>query len=310
MLLIIHFAQGDVFMVSKNVKVVLSMLVVCVIWGSVWPLYKLALQYAPPLLFASLRSILGGLLLAVFLLPKWREIHFKKTWHIYAIASIFNVIIFYGVQSIGLQYLPAGLFSVIVYLQPVLVVVLATIIFKESLGINKIIGIILGFVGVVAVSFDGISGEIKMIGIVLALITAAGWAIGTIYVKATSRLVHGLWLVAFQNLTGGLLLFIWGNSVESFSAIHWDIPFMLILLYGSIFGVSLATIIYLNLISTGEAGKVSSFTFLVPLIAVLIGTVFLGEPFTRALFVGMTLILISILLINLKKKNAEILVHE
>lgn len=296
-------------MISKNMKIILSMLLVCVIWGSVWPLYKTALQYAPPILFASMRSILGGLILAAILLPKWREINLKNTWYIYAIASVFNVIIFYGVQTIGLQYLPAGLFSVIVYLQPVLVVLLATIIFKESLGMNKILGIILGFIGVVCVSYQGISGDIKMIGIVLALITAAGWAIGTIYVKAKSPFVNGLWLVAFQNLIGGALLFIWGNSVESFSNIHWHISFVAILLYGSVFGVTLATVIYLNLISTGEAGKVSSFTFLVPLIAVLIGTIFLDEPFTASLMIGMTLILSSILLINMKKRKATMLAH-
>ena len=63
--------------------------------------------------------------------------------------------------------------------------------------------------------------------------------------------------------------------------------------------------------SKGEAGKVSSFTFLVPLIAVLLGTIFLDEPFTITLFIGMVMILLSIYLINKKpnvvimKENAE-----
>ena len=59
-----------------------------------------------------------------------------------------------------------------------------------------------------------------------------------------------------------------------------------------------ATVVYFKLMSAGESSKVSSFTFLVPLIAVNIGTLLLHEPFTISLFVGMILILFSIYLIN------------
>ncbi|MCU9614975.1 DMT family transporter [Caldibacillus lycopersici] len=285
---------------SKS-KAIMSIALVVLVWGLVWPIYKVAIEYTPPLLFAGMRTLLGGILLSIFLFPKWKEIQWKKTWPVYVISSFFNIIIFNGVQTIGLQYLPSGLFSVIVYLQPVLVVLLAWLWLKESLTFMKIIGMLIGFIGVVIVSFDGISGSISFLGITLALITGIGWAIGVVYVKKTSGLVNGLWLVALQNIVGGVLLTASGMVVEDFSEITWNMPYVFSLLYGSILGVTVATALYYKLMSSGESSKVSSFTFLVPLIAVLIGTLFLHEPFTINLFAGMILILFSIYLINRKQ---------
>ena len=102
--------------------------------------------------------------------------------------------IFNGVQTYGLQFLPSGLFSVIVYLQPVLVVLLAWLWLKESLTVVKIVGMIIGFLGVVAVVYEGVSGQVSFYGILLALTTGLGWAIGTVYVKKTSR--FGQWTMA------------------------------------------------------------------------------------------------------------------
>ena len=279
-------------------KITLSISLVVLLWGLTWPVYKIALEYTPPILLAGMRNLLGGILLMLWLLPKWSEIHWKQCWPIYLISTFFNIIIFNGVQTVGLQYLPSGLFSVIVYLQPVLVVFIAWLWLKESLTIGKVVGMLIGFVGVFIVSLPGISGEISMIGVLLALVTGTGWALGVVYVKKTSTLVHGLWLVAIQNFIGGGLLTGTGLIVESFSSIEWTLPYVLCLLYGSVFGVTIATALYYKLMSAGESSKVSSFTFLVPLIAVIIGTLFLNEPITLTLFIGMGLILLSIYIIN------------
>ena len=276
----------------------ISIAFVVMIWGLCWPVYKVALDYSPPLLYAGMRTLLGGLLLALTLLPQWKKIQWKRNWYIYVTVAFFNTIIFNGVQTIGLQYLPSGLFSVIVYLQPVLVVLIAWLWLKESLSTIKIVGLMIGFLGVVLVCLDGISGKISYIGITLALITAIGWAFGVVFVKKTSTQVHGLWLVALQSIIGGSFLTGSGLAVENMSKIVWNSSYIFCLIFGSIFSMALATAVYFKLMSSGEASKVGSFTFLVPLIAVGIGTIFLGEPFTISLLEGMVLILLSIYLIN------------
>lgn len=291
--------KGDTGMQRESrAKTALLITFVVIAWGMCWPIYKMALNYTPPLLYAGMRTLFGGILLAGMLLPQWRKIEWKRNWKVYVIVGLLNTVIFNGVQTVGLQYLPSGLYSVIVYLQPVLVPILAWMWLSETLSAIKVVGLVIGFLGVAAVSLDGFTGNVSLFGIMLALITGIGWAIGVVYVKKTSSQVHGLWLVALQSIMGGTILSMGGIATEHISDITWNISYISCLLFGAVIAVPGATAAYFYLMSSGESSKVASFTFLVPLIAVVIGTLFLNEPFTYSLLLGLLLILISIYLIN------------
>jgi drug/metabolite transporter (DMT)-like permease len=288
------------------------------IWGLSWPIYKMALHDTPPILFAGLRCLLGGLLLTILALPRYRNIRWQQTWHIYLISALLNAFLFFVLQTVGLQYLPSGLFSVIVYLQPVLVGLLAWIWLGESMSVLKIVGLLLGFVGVACISMESLSGQISWVGILFALGSAVSWALGTVYTKKIADAVDALWLVAVQFTVGGLAMTAFGTVVEQWTRIGWGHPSYLIgLVYGAVFGVAIAWLLYFRLVTSGEASKVASFTFMVPLVAVLTGTVFLHEPFTLNLFAGIVLIVVSIYLVNRparaalrpKKQSVEVLRH-
>lgn len=285
-------------------KAVFLLTFLVVIWGLCWPVFKVSLAYTPPLLFGGMRNLLGGIFLAVLLFPRRQLIRWRETWPIYFISALFNSILFYGSQTVGLEYLPSGLFSVIVYLQPVLVGVFAWMWLEESMSALKIAGLILGFLGVAAVSAEGLSGHISFLGIILALVCSASWALGTIYVKKTSSLVDAMWLVALQCLIGGTVLTGAGLGVENLASIVWNPTYWFGLLYGGLLGIAASWVIYYKLVQSGEASKVAAFTFLVPLISVLIGTLFLHEPFTLYLVLGLVLIVTSIYLVN-RKPNAR-----
>lgn len=289
--------------VSAKTVVLTSSLVL--IWGLCWPIYKVALSYTPPLLFAGMRTLLGGLLLALFLLTQWKNMRWRETWHMYCISAFFNTFLFYGMQTVGLMYLPSGLFSVLVYFQPVLLGLFGWMWLGESLTAVKITGLLTGFLGVAAVSADGLAGQLSIAGVVLALLTAIAWALGVVYVKKVSHKVDSLWLVAMQCVVGGVFLTGLGIGFEDASSIVWNGTYLLGLLYGSIFGVPLAFLIYYKLVKEGEASKVASFTFLVPLISVLAGSVFLGEPFRYTLCIGLLLIVFSIYFVNRPTKKSK-----
>ena len=88
----------------------LLLIFLVVVWGVNWPLSKMALNYTPPILFAGTRTILGGLILLIFALPRYKKLRFKKTWHFHLISASLNIILFYGLQTVGLGFAPAGLF--------------------------------------------------------------------------------------------------------------------------------------------------------------------------------------------------------
>ncbi|MGZ9583615.1 DMT family transporter [Paenibacillus marinisediminis] len=280
------------------------------IWGLSWPIYKVALDYTPPILFAGMRSLFGGLLLSLFLIPHWDKLKWRENWFRYVISALFNAVLFYGLQSIGLLYLPGGLFSVIVYFQPVLIGLFAWMWLGERMSVIKLAGLIVGFLGIMTVSSNGITGEISFIGVILALLTALSWALGVIYVKKESAKVDPMWMVAFQFLIGGAILTGIGTGAESWSDIVWNSSYLLGLGFGATLGIPIAFVIYYKLVSTGEASKVASFTFLVPLIAVLTSTIFLDEPFTYTLLLGLILIIISIYFVNYSGKRKDVKLQE
>ncbi|MFS0574127.1 DMT family transporter [Sporosarcina sp. 179-K 3D1 HS] len=274
----------------------LALLLLVFFWGASWSVYKMTLLHMPPVLFAGIRALLGGLLLGAFVFAKRSEIRWRENWKKYVISSLFNSILFFGLQTVGLVYLPGGLFSVLVYFQPVLLGLFAWLWLGEYLAPVKIVGLLFGFVGIIIVSIDGLLVHISVIGVMLGLLTALCWALGTVYVKKVSRDINAFWMVSLQSIVGGSVLLGVGSMTESWSAIEWTIPTWIGIGYGATFGIPISYVIYYTLVNAGEASKVGSFTFLVPIIAVFIGTVFFGEPLTYTLLVGLLLVGLSIYL--------------
>ncbi|MCP1124436.1 DMT family transporter [Bacillus sp. 3103sda1] len=290
----------------SRTRMALLLTFLVIMWGINWPLSKFALHYTPPVLFAGMRTVLGGFILLIFALPKYKELNLKKTWHLYFISALLNNILFYGLQTIGLEYMPAGLFSAIVFLQPVLLGIFSWIWLEEAMYGLKIFGLILGFSGVAVISSSGLSGHISIVGILLALGCSLGWALGTVFIKKTGNRVNAIWMVTLQLIIGGFFLIGFGSEFESWSSIVWNVPFTSILLFVSIFVIALGWLAYFTLIGSGEASKVGAYTFLIPLIAIITSAIFLHEAITLSLFVGLLFIVVSICCVNMKPKSLTI----
>lgn len=282
---------------NKNIALLIFLVIV---WGINWPLSKIALAYAPPLLFAGIRTVIGGIILIVAALPKWRELHFRNMWPVYLTSAFLSIVFYYGFQTVGLQYMPSGLFSAIVFLQPVLLGIFAWIWLGESMYGLKIFGLLLGFLGVASLSIGGFNGSISAVGVALALASALSWALATVYTKRKSGQVDMLWMTAMQIMIGGVILLSAGSAAESWSDITWSTAFIMNTLFISVFVIALGWMVYFKLINEGEAGKVGSFTFLIPLISIGSSVVLLDEQITLNLVLGMVLIVGSIILVNVK----------
>ncbi|MEC3655198.1 EamA family transporter [Bacillus siamensis] len=289
----------------SRIQTALMLAFLVTVWGINWPLTKAALAYSPPLLFAGIRTLIGGLLLLMVALPRFKKLRFKETWPIYLISAILNITLFYGLQTVGLNYLPAGLFSAIVFFQPVLMGVFSWLWLGESMYPLKIAGLILGFSGVAVISSAGFGGHISIAGILLALGSAVSWALGTVYVKRTGGRADSIWMVALQLLIGGVLLVSSGSFSESFSAIQWKAPFILSLLFISVFVIALGWLAFFTLVGSGEASKVASYTFLIPLISIVVSSIFLHEALTVSLLAGLLLIVTSICFVNITPKRLK-----
>lgn len=291
---------------SKLMSYTLLVLLI-LIWGVSWPIYKNGVNFMPPLLFAGVRAFVGGVILVVIAWKNRHRLRFKSNWRYYLISATLNIVLYLGIQTVGLIYLPGGLFSVLVYFQPVLLGILAWWFLGEGMTITKIIGLVLGFIGIFLVSMDGLTIHVSAIGVTLALATALVWASGVVYVKKNKTRVDPYWMVVMQLVIGGAVLLFGGFVTEDASTIIWNMGLISSLIWGSTAGMAIAQILYYKLINEGEASKVGAFTFLVPILSVIISAIFLDEAITVNLFYGMIFVGLSIYLVNYQRKSKKVL---
>lgn len=269
-------------------------------WGSAFTTIKIALGYSPPILFAGTRTLLCGAVMALVALVWGGSANLRRDWAVYLLLAAFNVVGFMGLQTFAVLYMPSGTAAVVIYLQPILVGFLAFLLLGESLSTAKVVGLLLGFSGVVAVSVGSFSGASlgTPLGVAFGVGSAVGWALGTVYFKKYGERLSTLWAVALPFLLGGVFLTGLGLVLESFSAISWNQTFVASWLYTVLVGTALAWMLWLGLVRAGEASRVAAYVFFVPLVSVFLGVLFLGEPLSPWLLVGAVFVICGIYLVN------------
>jgi drug/metabolite transporter (DMT)-like permease len=273
-----------------------------VAWGTTFAAVKIGLESAPAVLFAGLRSLVGGAAMAVL---AWR----RTGWPVlagqgrdYTLLTALNVLLFFGLQTVAIGLLPSGLAAVLVYLQPVLVGVLAWWLLDESMTTGKILGLVLGFAGIVVVGGGAFAGHVSGAGVAVAVASALAWALGTIVFKATDGRVDAWWAVAVPFLLGGVLLTAVGLVVEG-PDIGWSPRFVVALAYAGLVGTALAWSLWFGRVAAGEAGRAASYIFFVPLVGVVVGAVLLDETLTASLLVGGALVVLGVYLVNRRPRD-------
>jgi len=267
-------------------------------WGSAFSAIKIGLSDAPPVLFAGMRGVIGGAVVALIALVWGGRPDLRRNWPVYVWLALFNVVLFLGLQTVAIAYLPSGTAAVLIYLQPILTGFLSWPLLGEPLGPAKLAGLLLGFCGIVAVSVGGFSGAASATGIAFAASAAVAWSLGTVYFKKTQERVPMLWAIALSFLAGGVVLSAVGVFVESPPDVSWNGSFVASLSYTAVVGTALAWVLWLGLVRAGEASRVAAYVFFVPLVGIVIGAVVLDEPLSLSLLLGAALVVSGIYLVN------------
>jgi O-acetylserine/cysteine efflux transporter len=293
---------------GKRRFVVLAFLMLVLFWGSAFAVVKVGLGFSPPVLFAGLRSLLGGLAMVAVALLWGGNPNLRRDWPVFLLLALFNVVLFIGLQTYAILHLPSGSAAVLVYLQPILVGLLAWLILGEPFTAAKFVGLLLGFSGIVAVSAGNISGAaITPLGVAFGAGSSLSWALGTVFFKKYEARVSTLWAVAVPFLVGGVMLTALGLVVESWDDLSWTRGFVASMSYSALVGISAAWVIWFALVRAGEASRVAAYIFAVPLTAVLIGVVFLDEPLGYPLLIGALLVVCGIYLVNRVPRRSKAL---
>ena len=261
--------------------------VLCLTWGLMFVVQRLALEVAPPIWVAAGRAGVAAIVLLPFA-GRLRELS-RHGLGLAAVLGITNQFAFLGLQVAGLRTVEAGPAAAIIYLQPVLVVVASSPLLGERLTPRRLAGALLGFAGVAVVGLHQ-SAAASPSGVLLLLGAAVSWTAGAIVTSASGEPIVPL--VVGQHLVGAPMLVATAALAEPFPAMSTKL--VLSILFAGVCGSAMAWMLWSTLMRRGEAGVVSTWLFAVPVLAAILGVVLLGEPISLALAVGIALVAVAV----------------
>ena len=297
---------------KQNWKVIVAFAVIYLVWGTTYLAILFAIKDIPPLLMSAMRFLLAGIILYIFCLAK-NEQHPDYTSFL---KIMFRGILMLAGGTVSVawaeQYLPSSTTAIIVTSVPFWFILLDRKQWSYYFS-NKIliIGLIIGFIGVALLtnfnhteSLDPAHAVKRTTAILVIIAGGVAWTSGSLISKYKPTGHSLLMITAIQLIVSGFFcLFISIFSGESdhfyFSQVHKSA--WLGFLYFAVFGSILTYICYLWLLKVRPAAQVSSYVYVNPVVAILLGAVIGKEPITVLHLVSLGIILCGVLLINLPK---------
>lgn len=278
------------------------------IWGTTWIFIKIGLIDLPPLTFAAARFTLAlAILYTVIRIQNIRFPRTKAEWKLISLTGILQFSVNYSSVFWSEQYISSGLAAVLQATITVFGLLLAWIFLpNERITKLKISAVLLGIVGVAVIFAEQlrINDFWAFAGCAAIVLGAYAAAQSSILVKAKGTALHPAMLLFCQMLCGIPFIIIYALTVEGNPLKHnWSVNAILSVLYLSVFGTVLAFWFYYWLLSKIESTKAMMISLVTPLLAVVIGAVFLDEKLPPQTFFGGVLILASIGLIVFRKKQ-------
>jgi len=283
-------------------RVALRLIVVMVLWAGCFPLITLGLSSAPHLAFASMRAALAGTcLLGLGSLLRRPLPTGRRTWALLALVGLGSTTLGFLGMFHAAEYVAPGVATVVANAQPFLAAILAHMFVAEKLGWKGALGLVVGFVGIIAIAWPGVLSLTTngySLGIAYIGLAAAGVATGNVVMKRLAGKVDALMAMGVQLLLGGIPLAILSIFMEDLSAIVWSGGFVPVLVLLAVFVTALAFWLWFTTLEEVGLNKANAFTFLVPIFGLAIGAAFFDERLGWSAIVGGALVVFGIVLVQ------------
>ena len=287
-------------------KIWLALLALYIVWGSTYLGIKVAIETIPPFFHAGIRFLVSGIILVVWQRAAKQEMPTRRQWISTAIIGILLLLGGNGLVSWAEQFIPSGIAALIIASVPMFLVIGEAI---RPNGVKPnwqgIVGLLIGFVGIfILVGPSEISGsttKLNPFGVAALLSACLFWTIGSIYSKSADLPKSSLMNTGAQMLMGSISLFI--ISIISGELNGWEVSAVSARsLYGLLYLIFLGSLIgfvsYGWLLQNAPISLVSTYAYVNPIVAVLLGTWFGNEALEPRIGVATVIIIGAVMFIN------------
>jgi len=285
--------------------------IIYVVWGSTYLAIRFAIETLPPFLMASARFFIAGAMLYA-----WSRVFggaarpTPAQWRATAVIGVLLLLGGNGLVVWAEYRVPSGIAALIIGIEPCIVVLLDWLRPSGVRPTGRVVaGLVLGLAGLVwLVGPDAIlgGGRVDFFGAVALVLASLSWAVGSIYSRHASMpspfLASGM-----QMLAGGAALLLLGVALGEPAATAWAavsaksvLAWIYLIIFGSIVGFST----YIWLLRVTTLARASTYAYVNPIVAVLLGWLLADEPLTLRTLVAAAVIVGGVVLITLTPQEA------
>ncbi|GLX05563.1 drug/metabolite exporter YedA [Microbispora sp. NBRC 16548] len=276
----------------------LALAAVYVVWGSTYLGIAIAIQTLPPMTSGGLRFVAAALILGTVLLV--RAVPFRMRWREFGGAALVGLLLLAGgngMVAVAEQHISSGLAALLVASTPLWLIVLRTV-FRDRPHMLTLAGVLVGFAGVAFLSLRGGGASGSGAGITVVLLGSLSWSVGSFispripmpanpFVASTVEMAVGGSALLVMGLVQGERLHLGAVSWQSWAALAY------LVLVGSLVGFTS----YIWLLGHAPISLVSTYAYVNPVVAVILGMAVLSEPVTAAMLVAGALIVVGVALV-------------
>ncbi|MCB9247502.1 MAG: EamA family transporter [Ignavibacteriales bacterium] len=289
---------------NNNLKIVVGYILICLIWGSTWLAIRLGLDSLTPFISAGLRFFLASII--IFMILRFRKMPLPldpKSIKIYIFLAFFSFVIPFGLVYWAEQFVPSGLTSVMFGIFPFSVFIFSWFILKgESADFFKLFSVVLGFIGIVIIFSDSLQIDVEnySLGLAAVLLSAIIQGLPAVVLKKWGGYLNPFSINAIPLLIAGLTMILLSYLVEQTSTWQFTGKAIISIIYLALVGTITAFTVYYWLLKQINAVILSLSSFITPIIAIILGWIFLDEQLSQKVLIGSLFVLIGILFGNLK----------
>lgn len=288
-------------MKSERFLLIAGFACISILWGSTWSAIKIGLENVPPFFAVAIRFTLALAILAMIMLLRRERLPLNK--HSVVLFCTLGVLTFsvpFALLYWAEQYIASGLASILFAVYPFVVAVVSHFLLpKERMTGYKAAGIVLGFAGILIIFWEDIHvGSASSLGMGAVIVCTLLQGSSLVITKKFGKDISPVALNAGGMVVGIIIMYCVAFAAEDFSAIHFDIRGIGSILYLGTFGTVVTFVVYYWLLKRVEAVYLSLSSFVIPVLAVIIGAAVLGEKLETHVFSGAALVLTGILVAN------------
>jgi drug/metabolite transporter (DMT)-like permease len=280
----------------------LLLLVLGIMWGTSYAFIKLGVETLPTFTLIMARLAIGFALLAtvVFLAREALPRNPRTYLHLAVMAAI-NIVIPFTLITHAEQSVDSAIAAILNGAVPLLVIVLAALTFHdEPITVNRLVGIVVGYVGVIILVLPGLSaaqgsefgGELALLGSTVA------YAVGAVYARRNIRGLRPMIPALFQVTFALVMVTVLAFAFEQPLAVAWNLDAIVAVVWLGLLGSGVAYLLMFRLLARIGATATSQLAYLLPVVGIITGAIMFGEEVDARVAVGPAPILRGIALVN------------